>query len=70
MHFKKFRNVAINVVAFFIISTVILHSKVPVGINIDFEVLKAFIGRWFVGNSFLHHDFKVKRNKAVLCLIS
>ena len=43
MHFKKVRNVAINVEAFFKISPVILHSKVPVGINIDFEVLKLLL---------------------------
>ena len=41
-----------NVGAFLMISAVVLHFKVPVETNIDFQVLKAFIGLGFVGNSF------------------
>ena len=52
---------AINVGAFLKISTAVLHFYVPVRKNFDFEKMRAFIGRWFVGNFlFLHHDFKVE----------
>lgn len=57
---KRSSNVAISVEAFLKISAVVLHFKLPVGINIDFEMLRAFIGRLFVGNAFLRHDFKVE----------
>ena len=29
-----------------------MHFKVPVGNNIDFQAMRAFIGRWFFANYF------------------